>query len=357
MSIIEIRNRRIQAGEPVYFIAEIGINHNGDMNLASEMIESVARTGADAVKFQTFKAERLADPSKNQELYDLFKLNELDRAAHEYLRDKAHENNLAFISTPFDEDCAAMLHECGVDAFKVASGDLTNYPLLKKIASYRLPVILSTGMGYLSEIASALEVLSLHGAKEILVLHCVSSYPPDDVELNLRSIISMTENLGCQTGYSDHYIGDLAAITAITLGSVCIEKHFTIDKNLDGPDQRLSADEGELRTLIEKAGIVRCMLGDGIKKPSPREALVRKQGRQGVYAAVNIDKGMLIEKKHLKIARPEAGLSASRIDDVIGKTALVNIRAGSPISPDVFQKRTKPALKKTEIRSESIKTL
>jgi N,N'-diacetyllegionaminate synthase len=337
---MEIKNRRIGLDEPVYFIAEIGLNHNGDMNLAEKMIEAAHRTGAEAVKFQTFKAEKLADPVRNPELFAIFKKSELDKEQHIYLRDIAHGNDLAFISTPFDEESVEMLFSCGVDAFKVASGDLTNYPLLRKIADYRLPVIMSTGMGFMEEVIEAMGVLEKHGSKFVLPLHCISSYPPDESELNLRSILRMREILNRPIGYSDHYIGDLAVVTSVVLGAVLIEKHFTIDKNLDGPDQSLSADEGDLRTIIRKIRMIEMMLGDGIKKPSAKEEKTRMSGRQGIYAAKDITPGRKITRDDVVIARPQGETPASHIDKVIGSHASKHIKAGSSISLKSLKSRS-----------------
>jgi len=332
MKKFKIGSRHIGNGEPVFFLAEIGLNHNGDMNLAESMIRAASRTGAEGVKFQTYQAETLADPSKKPELFQIFKRSELGKDEHMHLKKTCDELDMYFISTPFDEASVELLMECDVPAFKIASGDLTNMPLLEKVASCEKPIIISTGMGYMDEVLSAIKILETSGASEILPLHCVSSYPPDDIEINLNTIPTMTRTLKRPVGYSDHYVGALAILGAVALGAVFIEKHFTTDKNLPGPDQRLSSDEGELRTIIGQTRALERMLGDGEKRPSVKETEIRNQGRKGIYAMVDIPKGVKIDMYHLKFNRPEGELPASRVFDVIGKYSKCAIPAGSPIS-------------------------
>jgi sialic acid synthase SpsE len=332
MAEFRIGNRRIASKEKVYFLAEIGLNHNGDLDLATEMIRAAARTGAEGVKFQTYKSELLASPLKMPELYNIFKTSELDEKAHLYLRDICRDKGMNFISTPFDEESAEMLLSCGVDAFKIASGDLTNFPLMKTIASYNKPVIFSTGMGYMKEVIEAIDLLEKNGASCVIQLHCVSSYPPDETEMNIRVIKTMRESLGRDVGYSDHYIGDLAILSAVALGATFIEKHFTIDKNLPGPDQSLSADEVELKTIIERTRKLEIMLGDGEKKPSVKEESSREVARRGLYAAMDIKPGTCITRECLKIARPEGDTPASMIDTVIGMISIKEIPQGASLS-------------------------
>ncbi|MBU1024159.1 N-acetylneuraminate synthase family protein [bacterium] len=337
MSKFQIGNRIVASGKPVYFLAEIGLNHNGDLDLAKKIILAAKRAKADGVKFQTYKSETLADPDKKPELYEIFKTCELDAKAHEYLRDICRENDLAFISTPFDFESADMLYSCGVDAFKVASSDLTNYALLRKIASFGLPVIFSTGMGYMEEVVNAIDILKENGAPELMPLHCVSSYPPDQAELNMSSIPAMRETLSMDVGYSDHYTGDLAVLCAVTYGAVLIEKHFTLNKNLPGPDQRLSADEGELRTIVQRTSELKTMIGDGIKKPSRNEETARERGRCGLYASRDIPKGTLITKDDIGITRPQGEMPASMIDEVMGKTTVTFISKGKSLSLNLLK--------------------
>ena len=338
MKDFKIGSRRIGPGEPVFFLAEIGLNHNGDLDLAESMINSAARTGAEGVKFQTYRAETLADPVKNPELFKIFKGCELGRDDHFKLREICDRVGLYFISTPFDEDSVDLLIECDVPAFKVASGDLTNIPLLEKIGSISRPVIMSTGMGFMDEIVAAIKTLKKSGVHNILPLHCVSSYPPDESEINLKSIVSMRDSLGCPVGFSDHYVGSLAVLGAAMLGAVLIEKHFTLNKNLPGPDQRLSADEGELRTIIEQTRLLEKMIGSGIKQPSAMERSNRSSGRRGVYAAVNIPRGVVITKNHLKLARPEGDMPAWRMNDVLGCRTKCAVPEGTSVSEKYLEK-------------------
>ena len=332
MTEFEIGKRQITSNEKVYFLAEIGLNHNGDLDLAAKMIRAAARTGAEGVKFQTYKSELLANPVEKPELYNIFKTSELDEEAHLHLRNICHDEGVDFISTPFDEESVEMLFSCGVDAFKISSGDLTNFPLMKKIASCNLPVIFSTGMGYMKEVVDAIDILEKNGARCVLPLHCVSIYPPDETQMNLRVIPTMRDALGKHVGYSDHYIGDLAIFCAVTLGAVFIEKHFTIDKNLSGPDQRLSAEEGELKTIIQRTRELEIMLGNGVKKPSTKEVSGRKVARRGLYAAVDIKPGTRITKELLKIARPQGNMPASMIETVLGMISIKGIPKDAPLS-------------------------
>lgn len=332
MPEFRIGNRRIASKEKVYFLAEIGLNHNGDLDLAAEMIRAAARTGAEGVKFQTYKSELLACPLKMPELYNIFKTSELDEKAHLYLRDICRDEGMNFISTPFDDESAEMLLSCGVDAFKIASGDLTNFPLMKTIASYNKPVIFSTGMGYMKEVFEAIELLEENGASCVIPLHCVSSYPPDEIEMNILVIKTMRETMGRDVGYSDHYEGDLAVLSAVAHGAVLIEKHFTIDRNLPGPDQCLSSDEGEIRTIIQRSRKVEVMLGDGDKKPSAKEESSREVARRGLYAAMDLKPGTCITRECLKIARPQGDTPASMIDTVIGMVVIKEILQGDQLS-------------------------
>lgn len=357
MSEFKIGKRQISSNQKAYFIAEIGLNHNGDMDLAARMIQAAARTGAEAVKFQTYKSELLADPLKNPELYDIFKTSELDESAHLKLRDICRDEGMDFISTPFDEESVELLFSCGVDAFKIASGDLTNFPLMKKIASCKLPVIFSTGMGYMKEVIDAIDILEKNLAKCVLPLHCVSMYPPDETQMNLRVIQTMRDALGRHVGYSDHYIGDLAILCAITLGAVLIEKHFTLDKNMSGPDQRLSADEGELRTIIQRTRELEIMQGEGVKKPSDKEKSSRKIARRGLYASVDIKPGTLITQDLLKIARPQGDMPASMIDTVLGMITSKKIPKGASLSMKCLSNTGEGvvAVKNKEMKAKKIK--
>ncbi|HEX9744234.1 MAG TPA: N-acetylneuraminate synthase family protein [bacterium] len=326
------------AGVPVgrdarpYILAEIGINHNGDVKIAEELIHAAKESGADGVKFQTFKAEDLVNRERSPEYYELFKKVELDRHSHEKLLGTASDAGIAFISTPFGEDEAQFLSDLGVPAIKIASGDVTNHLLLEKVAGLNLPVILSTGMSYMEEVVAARDVLVKNGCHEIVLLHCVSRYPTTPGELNLRSIKTMLDEFPDVIGFSDHTEGIWASIAAVSMGARFIEKHFTLDRKMDGPDHALSAEPDELKELVESIGNTYDGLGSGIKEPCPAELENRHLGRKGIYAALNIDPGTELTRDILKVSRPEGDIGADEIRQFFGLKINRKIQAGGEIT-------------------------
>ncbi len=329
-----IGDRAVGAGCRVFVIAEIGINHNGSLSEALKLIEAAVGCGADAVKFQSFRADRLllstGDRLSQQEdggetAYQMFRRLELGWEEHRKLKEHAENLGALFLSTPFDEESADLLGEIGVPAFKIASADLTHLPLLRHVAGKGKPVLLSTGMSFLSEVADAVWNLRTAGAEDILLLHCVSCYPSLPESSNLRAIQTLADYFDMPVGYSDHSQGILLPLVAVSLGAVLIEKHFTLDRNGNGPDHKLSSDPAEFRSLVQSIRAVEASLGDGRKCPTTAEAEGRLLGRRSIVAAVDIRTHETIAPWMLTMKRPATGLEPKQLNRLIGMRARRNI--------------------------------
>jgi len=328
---LRIGRRLIDVGSPAYILAEIGINHGGDPGLARDMIDAAKLCGANGVKFQSFRAGDLVDKDASGEYYKLFKQVELSGKDHESLFKYCTKKGIDFLSTPFDFRMVDMLVDLGVGAIKVASGDLTHYPLLKHIASKGMPVILSTGMSYISEVDEARRLLYDSGCPGMVLLHCVSRYPTAPKDLNLLSMIHLADTFDEPVGFSDHSVGYIAAITAAALGASFIEKHFTLDKNLPGPDHKLSADPAEMKELVKGVRYAEKALGDGVKQPTAEELRDRHLGRRGIYAAKDMKKGVKLSKSNIKFTRPEGNIPTTLWERVEGKKTTRNVKKGEPL--------------------------
>jgi N,N'-diacetyllegionaminate synthase len=315
----------------VYVVAEIGINHGGSLSQAMKLIDAAADAGADAVKFQTFRTERLMIPNRDrlaqqeETAFQLFRRLELGGEDYEKLKQQADDRNISFFSTPFDEESADLLDRIGVPAFKIASSDVTHTPLLRHIAAKKKPVLLSTGMSFLSEIAEAVWTLKTSGASEILLLHCVSSYPAPADSLNLRAIQTMRDYFDLPVGYSDHTEGILLPLVAVSLGAVVIEKHFTIDKQARGPDHKLSMDPDELGALVRSIRSVESSLGDGRKCPAACEAENRLLSRRSIVASVDIRAHETVAPWMLGFKRPGTGIEPKQAEKILGMKVRRNI--------------------------------
>ena len=319
-------------------VAEIGVNHDGSLEQAHRLVDAAVDAGADAVKFQTFRADRLMLPIEErfahqepgaESAYELFRRLELSREAHEQLKSHADARGTVFLSTPFDEESADFLDELGVPAFKIASSDITHTPLLRHIAAKKKPIILSTGMSYLGEVSDAILALKSAGAREILLLHCVSLYPAPPEALNLRSIETMRNHFGLPVGYSDHSEGFILPLAAVALGAVLLEKHFTLSKDLPGPDHRLSMEPSELQTLICHLQHVEASLGDGRKHPAADEEENRRLSRRSISVTVDIRAYEVIAPWMLALKRPGTGLEPRQLESVVGMRARRNISKNS----------------------------
>jgi len=326
----------------VFIIAEAGVNHNGSLDLAKEMIDKAALAGADAVKFQTFKTENLVTKSarkadyqidntqSEESQYDMLKKLELDLNAHHALMDRASEKGIQFLSTPFDLESANSLLELGLPIFKIPSGELTNLPLLRLIGSFNKEIILSTGMANLKEVSEALAALIKAGtAKEnITILHCNTDYPTDMRDVNLKAMLTIENELGVNIGYSDHTLGIEVPISAVSLGAQIIEKHFTLDRNMDGPDHAASLTPEELKNMIQSIRNIEKALGDGIKKPTSSELKNKEIARKSIFYVRSLRKGQSIRAEDLTTKRPGDGLSPMNWDNCIGKILVKDVEQG-----------------------------
>jgi N,N'-diacetyllegionaminate synthase len=332
----------------VFVIAEAGVNHNGNLDLARRLVDVAADAGADAVKFQSFRAETLASRSapkadyqiaatgSSESQFEMLKRLELSNDAHHVLMAHCAARNILFLSTPFDEERADFLKSLGVPAFKISSGEITNLPFLAHVATKKKPILLSTGMSDLTEVGIAVETIRGAGGGELALLHCLTNYPADPAEANLRAMRTMADAFALPVGYSDHTPGIEVALAAVALGARLIEKHFTLDRALPGPDHAASLEPDELKALVLGVRTVESALGDGIKRPAPSEANNRRIVRKGLVAAKDIPMGALIGNGDIAVLRPGTGLPPSRRPDVVGKRARTAIAAGTPIIPEML---------------------
>lgn len=331
--------------DKVLIIAEAGVNHNGDIEQAKKLIVAAAEAGADYVKFQTFKADKLVTKSAQRaeyqnfntgdkdSQYQMLKKLELSEEMHHSLMDYCHSRSIKFLSTGFDLESLDFLNSIGIDLFKVPSGELTNLIYLRKIAGFGKPVILSTGMANMDEVEAAFNILVSEGIKKenITILHCNTEYPTPPADVNLKAMNSIGETLDVAIGYSDHTLGIEVPIAAVALGATVIEKHFTLDRNLPGPDHRASLEPAELKTMIKAIrNIELAIAGSGIKEPSPSEKKNIQFGRKSIVASRNIKKGEVFTEKNLTVKRPGTGLSPMEWDNVI------NTKANADFSEDEF---------------------
>lgn len=317
----------------VFIIAEAGVNHNGEISTAKKLIDAACDAGADAVKFQTFKAENLVcktaekaeyqlettDSTETQ--YDMLKKLELTRQMHEELMQYCNEKKIMFLSTPFDRESISLLSDLGIKIFKIPSGEITNLPYLKEIARQQKRIILSTGMSNMDEVKAAVAVLRENGAKDITLLHCNTQYPTPMTDVNLLAMVKMRDELGLPVGYSDHTQGIEIPIAAAALGATVIEKHFTLDRNMEGPDHKASLEPKELKQMVEGIRNVESALGNGIKQMSESEKSNIDIVRKSIVAAVKIEKGEKFTETNLTTKRPGTGINPMRWDEIIGTTA------------------------------------
>ena len=319
----------------VFIIAEAGVNHNGSIDLAYKLIDVAVESGADAVKFQTFKAENIAsknapkaeyqkqttDESESQ--FDMLKKLELDVETHKELITYCKQKDIIFLSTPFDHESIDLLCDLGLQIFKIPSGEITNLPYLKHIGSLSEQVILSTGMSTLEEVGDALNVLTNAGTlkENITVLHANTMYPTPMEDVNLNAMLTIQKEFGLAVGYSDHTLGIEVDIAAVVMGASIIEKHFTLDKTMDGPDHEASLEPEELKEMVASIRNIEKALGSSEKKPSPSESSNIKVVRKSIIANQNIKKGDLLTDKNIAVKRPGGGISPMQWDEIIGAAA------------------------------------
>lgn len=322
----------------IFVIAEAGVNHNGDTELAVRMIDSAAEAGADAVKFQTFRADRIISRHARKAEYqkkttgadesqlEMVKKLELSGEAHAGLMERCREKGIMFLSTPFDFESIDLLNGLGMEIFKIPSGEITNLPYLRRVGGLRKRIILSTGMSTLGEVETALDILVSAGTArdDITVLHCTTEYPAPLEEVNLRAMLTMGDALKVKVGYSDHTPGIVVPVAAAAMGACVIEKHFTLDKNMPGPDHKASLEPDELRKMVEAIRTVESALGDGLKKPSVSELKNIAVARRSIVAARAIAKDEILSEDNITAKRPGTGISSMAWDEIIGSRARRN---------------------------------
>lgn len=328
-----------------YIIAEVGVNHNGSLELAKMLIDKAKEAGADAVKFQTFSAENLVrtdakkavyqtkKTSADESQYEMLKKLELSFNDFIELKKYAKTKEIDFLSSPFDIESARFLKTLNLKIFKIPSGEVTNYPLLREIGSYGVKVFLSTGMCSLCDIEQAIDVLIEAGTKrdEITVLHCNTEYPSPYEDVNLKAMITIREAFKVSVGYSDHTLGIEVPIAAVALGATVIEKHFTLDKNLPGPDHSASLEPEEFQALVKAVRNIEKALGDGIKRPSASETKNINIVRKSIVAKIDIKKGERFSENNLTTLRPANGINPMRWKEIIGRPAKRDFKKGEPI--------------------------
>ena len=317
----------------IFIIAEAGVNHNGDIQTAKELIDVAAAAEADAVKFQTFKAATLVcrqapkaayqmeTTSAEESQFDMLKKLELTPDMHRELIDYCHEKNIMFLSTPFDLDSLHYLVDCGLAVIKIPSGEITNYPLIREAGRSGKRIILSSGMSTIDEVREAVAVLKENGSTDITVLHCNTEYPTPFSDVNLRAMQTIKEETGVSVGYSDHTPGIEAAVAAAALGATVIEKHFTLDRNMKGPDHKASLEPNELTEMVRAVRHIEQALGDGEKKPSASEKKNMAVARKSLVAKCLIKGGEMFTEENLTAKRPGTGLSPMLWNQVIGQKA------------------------------------
>lgn len=347
MKLIRIGNRFVGEGEPCFIIAEIGINHNGDIDLAKKMVDKANECGVDAVKFQVFKAEDFISNLSSiytyksegkiitEPMLDMFKRYEFRADEWEEIFEYCEKNKIEFFITPQNpSDLDFVLSIVDIPAIKVGSDDLINLELLEYYGKKNKPLIISSGMAYLSEIEDAVNTIQDTGNKDLIILHCISSYPTDSEEINLNKMLTIKQAFDVIVGFSDHSIGNTAAIGAVVLGAKVIEKHFTLDKKLPGPDHWFSANPDEIKKLVDETRFIERALGNCVVKPTSKEMEMRLMARRSIVASKDIAKTGIITVNLIAYKRPGTGLPPKFKKYIIEKKAKVNIKKNEQITFD-----------------------
>jgi N,N'-diacetyllegionaminate synthase len=348
MKSLSIGTFRIGPDERCFIIAEAGVNHNGSVGLAKQLVSAALEAGADAVKFQTFQADKLV--TRNAKMadyqrcsvqdhstqYDMLKELELTHEEFIELKTYADARGILFLSTPHDEESADFLEELDLPCFKIASGDVSNIPLLRKIALKGRPIILSTGMAFLSEVEAAVRAIEQAGNSSLSLLHCVSDYPAQPAACNLRAMDTLAEAFGYPVGFSDHTRGFEVTLAAVARGARLIEKHLTLDRTMTGPDHKASSDPTEFAAMVKAVRVVESALGDGVKAPMPSELEMRGVSRKVVVAARPIPAGRIIAAEDLTLRRGSKGSSPASIALIIGRKLRCDVDVNSEIDLDLL---------------------
>lgn len=343
--------RPVGDGHPLFFIAEAGVNHNGSIDIGRRLIDEARAAGADAIKFQTFKTELLntrTSPKSSyhvattgsdaeQTWFELLKTQELDRAAHVALIEHCRQAEIMFLSTPYDAESAALLAELGVPAFKLASTDTSNLPLLRQIAGYRVPVVLSTAMCTMAEVHEAVRTLRDAGVTDLVVMQCTGNYPAALEDSNLRVLPRYRAELQCLVGYSDHTAELINPIAATAIGACMYEKHFTLDRAMPGPDHRMSLPPAELRETIAAIRQTERALGIADKRVLPSEEENRAKLRKSLVAATAIPRGVPITEAMLATKRPGTGLAPARLQSIVGRRLREAVAADTVLTEEMLE--------------------
>jgi N-acetylneuraminate synthase len=347
MENLRIGDKLVGDGEPCFIIAEAGVNHNGNFELAKKLIDIAKQAGADAVKFQTFKSEGVTTATTNMASYQernigesesqvkMLRRLELEYGLFEELKKYCDEKGIIFLSTPHSYDAINFLDPL-VPAHKVGSGDLTNIPSLEMVAKKGKPVILSTGMGTLEEIREAVDTIRNMSNEQIILLQCVTDYPSNLEDQNIRTVETLKNEFKVLTGFSDHTMGIIAPLVAVSLGACVIEKHFTLDRDLPGPDHKASLDPDGLKEMIDSVRKAERALGTGIKKPTKIEIEIKRLARKSLVASIDITEGTSITRNMVDIKRPETGMRPKRLKEVIGAKAKRNISKDEVITEEMI---------------------
>jgi len=318
----------------VFIIAEAGVNHNGKLELAKKLVDKAKEAGVDCIKFQTFKSENCVTSNAEKAAYQIQQtgagesqlemLRKLELSFDDFieLKNYCEMQKITFLSTPFDLESIDFLANLGMEFWKIPSGEITNLPYLIKIAKTHKPVIMSTGMSNLDEIQEAFNLLQENGSGEITLLHCTTEYPAPYEDVNLRAMLTLKEKFNTPVGYSDHTIGIEVPVAAVTLGATVIEKHFTLDRNMEGPDHKASLEPHELKAIVSAIRNVELAMGDGVKKPTPSEKKNIAVARKSIVASRNIKKGEVFTEDNLTTKRPGNGISPMRWYEVLGQRAV-----------------------------------
>lgn len=343
---VRIGGRAVGRGESVYVVAEAGVNHDGRLDRALQLVDAAAGAGADAVKFQVFDVDHLvargtakapyqdADRSACETQDEMLRRLQLDRSAFEQIAERARERGVAFLATPFDEKSVDLLVELGVPAVKIASPDVVNLPLVEHAARTGLPLILSTGMADLDEVRRAVDAARNAGARELVVLHCVSAYPAHPQDANLAAMATLADALDVEIGFSDHTLGLAVAIAAAALGASLIEKHLTLDRTAPGPDHAASLEPGELAELVAACRAAAAAVGDGVKRPVEAELENARVVRRSVAAARDLPAGSVLTRASLVALRPGTGIPAADLAELVGRALARDVPRFQLLAPE-----------------------
>ena len=346
---VQIAGRKVGAHAPCFIIAEAGVNHDGSLERARRLVDVAWASGADAVKFQTFKADRLVtldapkaeyqlrNTGADESQYEMLRRLELTEDAHLELMGYCSAKGILFMSTPFDEESADFLDEIGVAVFKMPSGEITNLPFLTHVAGKGKPMIVSTGMADLNEVETAVRCIEAAGNVDIVLLHCVSDYPAQPADVNLHAMKTIQSAFNVPVGFSDHTLGFEVALAAVALGACVIEKHITIDRGLPGPDHAASLEPDELKQMVRAIRNVEAALGHGRKQPTEAEARTAAVARKSLIAARDLPAGTILTAELIAIRRPGTGLAPAMRTQLIGRKLRKNVRAGELLNLEMLE--------------------